>query len=318
MIQMHDPIETAELLAFTRCVDARSLSRAAAQLGVPRATVGRRLARLEQRLGTRLLRRTTRSLSLTESGETFYRQATIALEAVGQAQASVREVDKVMRGTVRVSVPPGMDESFHDLLTSFCAAHPEVRLQIDSSSRIVDLRRDGFDVALRATSAIEPGLVARTVTRHKVIAVASPAYLAAHGIPTSARDLKKHRCLTNLGKGELPQTTWPSGRGSVHVESAFAANDLGALRAAALRGQGIALLPMLLLGDALRTGALVQVLAGVVERENRIAVVYVEREFLAPPVRAFVDALVAWAPSLSRSLARLSQRPEQVRRRARS
>jgi len=102
MIQMSNPLETAELLAFARVVDAKSLSRAAAELGVPRATIGRRLARLEQRLGTRLLRRTTRSLALTDAGEVFYRQARIVLDAVAQAQASVRSTDEVMRPAPRL------------------------------------------------------------------------------------------------------------------------------------------------------------------------------------------------------------------------
>src|SRR6185369_16909820 len=106
MIQMTEPLETAELLAFVRVVDAKSLSRAAVELGVPRATIGRRLGRLEERLGTRLLRRTTRSLALTDAGEVFYRRARIALEAVAEAQACIRSTSDEMRGELRVSVPP--------------------------------------------------------------------------------------------------------------------------------------------------------------------------------------------------------------------
>src|SRR5512144_730986 len=103
---MTDPLETAELLAFSKTVDARSLSRAAVELGVPRATVSRRLARLEERLGARLLRRTTRSLVLTDAGEVLFRHAQIVLAAVGDAEASVRRTDDAIRGDLRVSVPP--------------------------------------------------------------------------------------------------------------------------------------------------------------------------------------------------------------------
>src|SRR3569832_2069413 len=98
LIQMNEPVETSELLAFSKTVDARSLSRAAAELGVPRATVRRRLARLEERLGARLLRRTTRSLALTDAGEALYRHARIVLDAVTNAEASVRRTDEVVRG----------------------------------------------------------------------------------------------------------------------------------------------------------------------------------------------------------------------------
>src|SRR4051812_49323264 len=170
LIQMADPVETSELLAFAKAVEAKSLSRAAAELGVPRATIGRRLARLEERLGTRLLRRTTRSLTLTGAGDNFYRHARIVLDAITGAEASVRTTDNVMRGHVRASVPPIIDESFLEMVTSFAKKHPAVRVQIDFSTRIVDLLRDGYDVALRASAEIQPGLVARTVGRHKVIA----------------------------------------------------------------------------------------------------------------------------------------------------
>lgn len=298
MIPMHEPIETAELVAFTRIIEAKSLSRAAAELGVPRATVGRRLSRLEERLGTRLVRRTTRSLALTDAGDTFYRHARIALEAVEQARASVRRTDNVMRGDLRVSAPPVMDESLFAIITTFAKKHPEVRVQVEFSSRVVDLRRDGYDVALRATAEIEPGLIARTIARNRVIAVASPEYLAERGTPRTVKDLRKHRCLTGFARGELPQSTWPAGRGIVHVDGAFSSNDLGLLRDGAVRGLGIAMLPRLVLGDLIESGALVHVLPGVLETENHLAVVYVEREFLPPHVRAFVEALVKWAPAL--------------------
>src|SRR5262245_35458172 len=106
LILMHEPIETAELVAFTRIVEAQSLTRAASHLRLPRATVGRRLARLEERVGTRLVRRTTRRLALTDAGEAFYRHARIVLDAVENAEASLRQGGDTLRGELRVSVPP--------------------------------------------------------------------------------------------------------------------------------------------------------------------------------------------------------------------
>src|SRR5688572_13650308 len=159
---MSEPLETAELLAFARTVESKSLSRAAAELGVPRATISRRLARLEERLGARLLRRTTRSLVLTDAGEALYRHARIVLDAVTHAEQSVRRTDDVIRGDLRVSVPPMLNQSFNEMLSDFAHAHPEVRLQIHFSSQFVDLRQGDYDVALRASSELQPGLVART------------------------------------------------------------------------------------------------------------------------------------------------------------
>src|SRR5262245_37870251 len=140
---MTEPLETAELLAFSKAVDARSLSRAASELGVPRATLSRRLARLERRIGARLLRRSTRSLLLTDAGEALYRHARIVLDAVEQAEASVRQTDQAVRGDLRVSVPP-MDGGLHEMLCAFAERYPEVRLQVHFSTQLVDLRRDGY------------------------------------------------------------------------------------------------------------------------------------------------------------------------------
>jgi len=299
LIHMNDPVETSELIAFTKTVDANSLSRAAAELGVPRATVSRRLARLEERLGARLLRRTTRSLVLTEAGEVFYQQACIALEAVRLAEQSVRKSDDLVRGDLRVSIPPIMDASFHAMLCDFAARHPALRVHVHTSTQHVDILHDGYDVALRASSQIQPGLVARTLLRDPMIAVAAPAYLADHGTPQTQRDLRTHRCLLGFTRGELPQVYWPLISGAkLQVDGAFVSNDIGLLCDAAVRGLGIALLPRGLVAPHLDSGALVQVLADVVGAELQIALVYPERAFLPPKVRALIDAVAAWVSTL--------------------
>ncbi len=294
---MAEAPETAELLAFATAVETASLSAAARRVGVPRATIGRRLARLEEKLGTRLLRRTTRALALTDAGEAFYRHARIALDAIDQAESSVRRRDDRVRGTLRVAVPPILDPAFHAMVTDYARAYPDVRVLVNASTRHVDLRREGYDLALRAGSISEPGLVARTLVRDALIAVASPAYLQAHGTPRSARALRQHRCLTLFERGEVPRTHWPRrGGGKVPIESQFVANDLLLLEKAAVTGLGIALLPMLMVTPRLEIGELVHVLPDVIREEARVALVYAEKEFLPPQVRAFIDAVVAWAP----------------------
>jgi DNA-binding transcriptional LysR family regulator len=303
LIHMQEPLENAELLALAKTIEAKSLSRAAAELGVPRATISRRLARLEQRLGARLLLRTTRSLTLTDAGEALYRHARIVLAAVEEAEASVRRSDDAVRGELRISVPPVVDDTFFEMLTTFAEQHPHVRMQVHFASRHVDLRRDGFDVALRAGIEIEPGLVARTLMRTRLMAVASPAYLKSHGTPRSKNELKKHRCLMGFARGELPATAWPTSAGMLHLESVFSSNEIRLLTAAALRGLGIAYLPDSLVRGYVEDGSLVHVLPGLVEIKNRMALVYPEREFLPPQVRAFVDAVVAWLPQLEAALA---------------
>lgn len=299
---MHEPPETVELVAYAKIVEAKSLSRAAAELGIPRATIGRRLARLEERLGARLLRRTTRSLVVTDAGNAFYRHARIVLDALTAAEASVRRGDDVPRGDLRVSLPPTADASLHRLLCDFALRHPEVRLHLNFTSQRVDLQRDGYDVAFRASLDLEPGLVARTLARIPLLAVAAPAYLAAAGTPRTVKELRSHRLLLGLARGGVPQAQWPLRRGgNVHVEGTFSSNDLDVLHTAALRGLGIALLPRIFIEKSLARGALEPVLATRIGAESRVALVYAERELMPPALRAFLDAVVKWAgesPSL--------------------
>jgi DNA-binding transcriptional LysR family regulator len=295
MIQIGEPLETAELLAFTSTVEAKSLSRAAVLLRVPRATLGRRLARLEQRLGVRLLRRTTRSLTLTPLGESFYRQARGVLESLARAEASVRSTESAVRGDLRVSVPPLVSESFSQLVVDFALRYPHVRLHVDFSTRHVDLLREGYDVALRATPSLGSGLIARTVARHKMIAVASPEYLSRHGRPKTLKDLARHRCLSGFARGELAEASWKARRGAVRINPVFSSNQLGLLRDAALGGAGIAVLPEPLVAASLRQRELERVLPHSLESQNSVAVVYVERDLLPAHVRAFVEVLVSWA-----------------------
>jgi DNA-binding transcriptional LysR family regulator len=254
------------------------------------------LARLEERLDARLLRRTTRSLVLTDAGEALYRHARIALEAVANAEASVRRSDDVVRGDLRVSVPPMNDAAFLEVIAAFVEAHPEVRLQIHFSSRHVDLKRDGYDAALRASTEIEPGLVARTLVKAGVVAVASPKYLATRSTPAKARDLKAHRCLLGFAKGELPQTHWTANGRRIQLGGVFFSNNPALLCRLAVRGQGIAFLPERVAAKAIDRGELVLVLPKVLRSEGRIAIVYLERELMPPQLRAFVDWMVARVP----------------------
>jgi DNA-binding transcriptional LysR family regulator len=293
---MQEPIETSELLAFTKTVDAQSLSRAAAELGVPRATVSRRLARLEERLGARLLRRTTRSLRLTDAGEALYRHARIALEAVLHAEASVRADDDVIRGDLRVSVPPLTSATFNRMICDFSRKYPDVRLQVHATSKYVDLRQGGYDVALRASLAMEPGLVARPIMRDPVLAVASPEYLARRGLPKTRKDIAQHECLLQFERGELPHSYWPlSGGRKIRVQGRLCTNDINMICDAALDGLGIALLPYFITEKWIESGRLVHVLGDVIRLETLVAVVYAERELVPPQVRVFIDAIAAWA-----------------------
>ncbi|MBK6528383.1 MAG: LysR family transcriptional regulator [Deltaproteobacteria bacterium] len=298
--------ETTEFLTFVRTVEARSISRAARELGVPRPTVGRRLARLEEKLGVRLLRRTTRTMVLTDAGEALYQRARGVIAAVREAEQSVRRSDDAVRGTLRVSAPPMNLLHFGAMISDFIGRYPDVRLELDLTTRHVDLAAGSYDVAIRAAAQLPPGLIARNLMRSRLVAVASPEYLARHGTPRRVTEIAKHACLVGFAQGEHPSTHWPLVRGGqVRVEALMATNDLGVLLTAALGGRGVALLPLPLVYDDVAAGKLVAVLPERLGGETQLAVVYPEREFVAPAVRAFVDAVVTWAkgaPELTRKM----------------
>jgi DNA-binding transcriptional LysR family regulator len=189
-----------------------------------------------------------------------------------------------------------LSSGLNRMLCQFAADYPQVSLHVNATSRHVDLRRDGYDVALRAGTALEPGLIARTLAHVPVLGVASPSYLAQKGVPRTLRDLRKHRCVLGFARGELPQSHWQLANGRLlHVEGSFVSNDINLLCDAAVHGFGIAFLPWLLVSASVADGTLVKVLPGKLEVMSHLAVVYPEREFVPPQVKAIVAAFAAWA-----------------------
>jgi DNA-binding transcriptional LysR family regulator len=286
-----DLLETAELAAFVCAVDAGSVSRAAKELAVPRATLGRRLERLERRVGARLVRRTTRSFVPTEEGRILYARAKAALAAVRDAADSVGRHTGAIRGRVRISTPPLGGWILSDVITEFLAAHPDVTLEVSASTAWVSFEDDGYDLAVRATTRLDPGLVRRPIGEARLVAVASPTYLAARGTPRRAAELTKHACILGYARGEVPTRDWPTPSGTIRVDGPLATNELGLARDAACAGLGIALLPETVVASSIAAGELVELLRGEVGTMSTIAVVYPERKLLRPAVRAFVEAL---------------------------
>lgn len=290
-------LETQELAIFAAVVASSSVSRAAAELRIPRATVSRKLAALEERLGVRLLQRTTRSMRLTEQGQLLYRHAELVLDAARLAEASVQPRPNGPSGVVRVSMPPMTFGSLPDVLADFAREYPGVGLQAHVSNRIVDLRREGYDVAIRATGSLEPGLVSRVLARVSLTGVASPAYLGANGSPSSSAELRQHRCLMGFDQQERPQTHWYVSGKKMAVRGAAFSNDPHLMLRFALRGLGIAFLPATLVAGALARGELVAVLPKQLRLQGSISIVYAERKLMPTQVRAFVDWLIERAPA---------------------
>lgn len=278
---------------FVAIVDCGSVSGAAEALGLPRATISRRLARLEERLAVRLLHRTTRRMKMSPQGEVLYPKARRVVLEAKEAESSVRRLDGVPRGLLRISIPVGAPPTlFAEWIGEFQEEYPQVSLEMVASSTYVDLVSEGFDLALRTETGNDSSLIARTLTRNVRVAVATPAYLKKWGTPESAEALDRHNCILGYTTGNCPERHWPLlDGGSVTVSGTIATNQMSLRLEAAKRSLGVTLAFESLAEDALRSGALVPVLPDVVGRKEVVCLVYPEREFLEPKVRAFVDFL---------------------------
>lgn len=280
---------------FVSIVERGSVTGAAEVLALPRATVSKRLARLEERLGVSLLHRTTRRIALTEPGELLYERGRRIVHAVREAEAAIQRHDDQPRGLLRFSVPPAIPEIiFTQWLVEFMAEYPEVSLDVVISDAQVDLIAEGFDAALLYGPIKDDSLVSRTLAVNKEIAVASPEYLKAYGTPSCVEDLTAHQCIIGYKHGNLPEPHWPLlDGGSVNVVGKLTTNHGGMRLQAALRHVGIATVVERYAEPYLKSGALTQVLPEQVGQIARARLVYPRREFVEPKVRAFVDFMVS-------------------------
>ncbi|UXH76612.1 LysR family transcriptional regulator [Roseateles amylovorans] len=316
-----------DLQAFARVVDARGFSGAAKLLGATKSAVSKQVARLEQQLGTRLLHRTTRSVSPTAEGRSVYERAVRLLEDAQALDAEVAGKREAPRGVLRLSTSTAFGNlQFTAMMVAFCARHPELQVVLGLNDRYVDLAEEGFDVVLRLTSRPSPGLVARRLADIRFVLCASPDYLAAHGTPTTVAALAGHRCLrfgylhapdrwrfahAEQGEAEVEIS------GTLRVESGLTANSSESLRVAALAGMGLAILPTYAIGPDLRAGRLQAVLPdwtplGGPAEANVLYAVYLPSRFPSPKVRALIDFMVEQlgdVPPWERDLTDVSARP---------
>ena len=244
-----------------------SYTAAAARLGVSKAAMSQRIAELERLAGVALVQRTTRSVRLTEAGQRLADQARPAFDQIAQSVAQVRDLAGAPRGLVRLTAPVALArQQLVPLLAEFLRQHPEVRIELNVSDRLVSLATEGFDLAIRHTAHPPDTHVAWTLCPTRSMLVASRAYLRRHGAPQHPTELTTHNCLHYPRSQDNPAWTLeprgPEGgeRVTVQVRGSLAANNSEALRDAALAGLGIALLPDFTAHMALQSGKLVEVL----------------------------------------------------------
>ncbi len=283
------------LTAFAKVVEHGSFARAAQRLGISTTACSRHVAELEGHLDARLLNRTTRRLSLTESGQAFYERCVQLLADLEDAEAAASASTARPRGTIRLtcSINFGV-RHVSPAIADFLARHPEVSFDVQLSDRFVDLVEEGFDLAIRIGLAGAEQLVARRLGETRVLACASPEYLKRHGAPRVPEDLARHRCLTYeyLDPRNLWRFRGADGREhAVRVAGPLHANNGDLLVAAAVQGLGIVCEPDFIAGPEIEAGRLVRILEDYGVRATPIYAVYPSRRHLSAKVRAFVDFL---------------------------
>lgn len=282
------------ILAFVRVAECGSFSQAARRLGLSKSMISRQVSALETDLGVRLLHRTTRSLSPTEAGRAYLERCRRILDDLDEANLMVGSLQAVPRGTLRVSAPLSFGIGhLAQRLPDFLERCPEIRLEMGYSDRFVDLVEEGWDVAVRIGRLADSSLIVRRLAPVRLMAAASPDYVARRGMPRRVEDLADHDCLTH---GVAARSEWrladAEGRiSTVEVEGRFHADNGDALRIMAEAGMGIVMLPTFFLGDGIRAGRLVPLPEAFRGPEAALHAAYPHGRHLSPKVRAFVDYL---------------------------
>ena len=281
---------------YVAVVDSGSFAAAALRLDVSRAMVSKQVQKLEEHLGTRLLNRTTRRLSPTETGRAFHERSVQILGDVNEAEQIAGQMTTLPRGVLRVTIPLSYAQHrLGSIIGAYTQAYPQVQLDIALSDRKVDLVEEGFDVAIRIGALSQSDLIARKLGVARSIVCASPGYLAAHGTPQTPHDLSQHACLSySLSGGGADWRLESAGEHlTVPVAGPIRADNGDMIRLAAVAGAGIVFQPHFIVGEDLAAGRLVQVLPGWESAELGIHALYPSRKHLSAKVRTFVDFVVA-------------------------
>ncbi len=284
-----------DIIVFTKVVETKSFTGAADALGLPKSTVSRKLAQLEERLGVRLVQRTTRKLALTEIGEAYYERCARIVADIHAAEQLVTDMQSTPRGRLRITASVDFSTRFlGEIVADFLAQHPDINVELEGTDRVVDMIEEGFDLAVRFGPMPESTLIARRLCGVELFLCASPGYLAARGTPASVEELDEHdhvlftpasrnQTWTLIGPGDA---TYEFGR-----PARLASNNYGAVVDVARAGSGIALISEFMVTDEIKSGALVRVLPEWATRPSEVHAVYPARQNLPPRLTLFLDHL---------------------------
>ena len=282
-----------DVAVFVCVVQTGSFTAAAEKLNISKSVVSKYVTRLEDRLGAQLLTRTTRRLSLTEMGQVFFERSQQGLEAIGDAEEAVSVLQGEPRGTLKVNAPMSFGVMhIAPAIPEFKERYPNVSVDMSCDDRKVDVIEEGFDVSVRITGQLDGTLVARRIGPCRHALVASPAYVEQYGEPKTPKELVDHNVITY----QFQQSPWEwefkaanSPPITVPVTGDVQMNNSLAIREAVLAGVGITRTPTFVVGEDIKAGRLVTLLPQYELLEVSIYVMFPQRQYLAPKVRAFVD-----------------------------
>jgi DNA-binding transcriptional LysR family regulator len=291
--------KTAGLVAFVRTVDAGSFQAASRLVGSSPSAVSKSVARLERRLGVRLIQRSTRQLGLTSEGIAYYERVAPLLRALDDAEDVVQMADTA-RGLLRVTAPVELGRGLiASWAQAFLLQHAEVKLELNVTDRHADLIREGYDVAVRMGALSDTGLIARKIANLPIVLVASPAYVERRGYPATVEDLQRHDFVRYRMAGRPYPVTFADGTVMV-PDGRLDVDDGGAIRHAALAGAGIAHLMGVAVQDDLDSGRLVRILPEVAMPTMPVHIVHAFGRQLPVRARLFVEFLASQMATLTR------------------
>lgn len=285
-----------EMRVFTAVVDAASFVGAGDALNMSKAAVSRHVSDLEQRLGVRLMHRTTRKLSLTSEGEVFLARSREILASIEASEAELSTRSVTASGLLKISVPVSFGiRHLAPLWSEFLSAQPMVTLDVQLADRVIDLVDEGFDLAVRIARLPNSSLISRQLASTRLVLCAAPSYLKRRGTPAHPSELVQHDVMgySLMTMGDQWQFTGPDGPVSAKVRPRMWTNNGDSCVAASLAGAGIQLQPTFLIDQELVSGQLVEILPQFRSAELGIYAVYPSRKFVLPKVRAMVEFLAS-------------------------
>lgn len=288
------------LQTFVSVVRSRNFTSAADALGVTPSAVSKQISGLEERLGVRLLNRTTRSVSPTEAGQMFYQHCENILESITEAEKLVTDFDITPRGRLRITAMSNFGRrELARIFTDFAQKYPDISFDLHISDRPLDIVKEGYDFALRLGTQEDSRLIAKSVAEQKIVICASRDYLKEWGMPEKLEDLQNHRILI-VANAEYARSNWLRQFEKDHnftlssIERKLAVNDIDLVYEACLAGMGITALPTYIAERHLQSGELVQLFPQVEIPVRTIKVVFPQNRYLANKSRAFLDFITAY------------------------